>query len=236
LLLPFNMPRFLKLAVVFALVVFACSAWAMFRVARLPRGRSGPGTDTAAEADITRRPPLPGLSIPDFTLIDQNGEPFTRRNLEGRITVVNFVFTHCPFVCPTLMEKMAGLSIALKDEPVRFLSISVDPARDTPEALRAFAKLHSADKESWTLVTGDEAEVDRIVAEGLLFALVDDPTTPITLPDGSSMSNVVHPSWFVLLGPDVEVKSLYRPDDASNLEVLVKDVRRLAGELPRPSP
>ena len=230
------MPRFLKLAVVIALVVFACSAWAMIRLARLPLARGGPESDPAADTDITRRPPLPGLSIPEFSLIDQNGKPFTRTDLKGRITVVNFVFTHCPFVCPTLMEKMAGLSVALKDEPVHFLSISVDPARDTPEALREFAKLHSADKDSWTFLTGDKAEVDRIVTKGLLFALTDDPTTPITLPDGSTMSNVVHPSWFVLLGPDVEVRSLYRPTEAANLEVLVKDARRLAGELPRRKP
>ena len=75
-------------------------------------------------------------------------------------------------------------------------------------------------------------EIDRIITGGLKFALTADPASPINLPDGSSMDNIIHPSWFVLLGPDGDVTSLYRPSDAMNMEVLLEDVRRLVKTLP----
>ncbi len=225
------MPRFLKIAAVMGLVVFFVSALALYRLAQMRQAWIDNGVSAAGERPA---PSAPALEIPDFRLVDQDGRPFTRDNLKGRVTIVNFAFTHCPFVCPTLMEKMEGLSIALKGERVHFLSISVDPVHDTPEALREFARLHNADPANWTLLTGEKAEVDRIVTGGLKFALTDDATNPITLPDGSVMSNIIHPSWFVLIGPDVQVKSLYRPTDPVNLEVLLDDARRLARTLPQP--
>lgn len=232
------MPRLIKFAAVLGLIAFLASTWAIIRLtqARASGHDDGRGTSPSSSgidtSDLPAPPGAPILSIPEFSLIDQNGEPFTRENLRGRITIVNFVFTHCPFVCPTLMEKMEGLSIALKNEPVHFLSISVDPAHDTPAALREFAKLHNADPARWTFLTGDKADIDRLITDGMKFALTPDTANPITLPDGSTMDNIIHPSWFVLLGPDVVVKSLYRPSDAQNMEVLANDVRRMAKDLP----
>lgn len=225
------MPRLIKLAAALGLIVFIASSWAILRLSQARAQHRG-GDPSALGSFPPAQPDAPALEVPEFALIDQHGRPFTREDLRGRITIVNFVFTHCPFVCPTLMEKMQGLSIALKNEPVRFLSISVDPAHDTPDALRAFARLHEADKDNWTFLTGDKAEIDRIITGGLKFALTADPASPINLPDGSSMDNIIHPSWFVLLGPDVEVRSLYRPEDAMNMEVLLGDVRRLVKTLP----
>lgn len=228
------MPRFLKIAAVLGLAVFFASTWAIVRLSKV-RAADRDQSFSVSGLDPSAAPPPPDapvLGIPEFSLIDQDGKPFTRDDLKGRITIVNFVFTHCPFVCPTLMEKMEGLSIALKNDPVHFLSISVDPLHDTPEALRAFAALHNADTARWTFLTGDKAEIDRIITGGLKFALTDDAANPITLPDGSTMNNIVHPSWFVLLGPEVDVKSLYRPNDAMNMEVLLDDARRLAKTLP----
>jgi protein SCO1/2 len=227
------MPRLLKLAAILGLLVFLLTSWVIFR---MTAGTSGaraawPDSGDLSAADL---PAEAVLSVPEFTLTDHRGNAFTRDNLRGRITIVNFVFTNCPFVCPTLMEKMVGLSIALKNEPVHFVSISVDPAHDTPQALAEFAKLHGADKDNWSLLTGEKAEIDRIITGGLKFALTDDVSNSIKLPDGSTMNNIFHPSWFVLLGPEVDVKSLYRPDDQVNMQVLLNDVRRLAKELPRP--
>jgi protein SCO1/2 len=220
------MPRILKVAAVLGLVLFVASSWALVRLAQArAAGKSGTsgniGTSFAPAGEDTG----PALAVPEFSLIDQDSQPFTRESLKGKLTVLNFVFTNCPFVCPTLMDKMHGLSVALKNEQVHFLSISVDPAHDTPASLKAFAELHSADQSRWRFLTGEKAEVDRIVTKGLKFALTDDATRPITLADGSSMSNIIHPSWFVLIGPDAEVLSLYRTDE-ENLEVLAADVRR----------
>ncbi len=232
------MPRALKISALIACVVFIASSWALMRLAQVraqadahERGPAGVGDSGLLDMPASDEP---ALFVPEFSLTDQSGKPFTRDDLKGRITIVGFVFTNCPFVCPTLTEKMHGLSIALKNEPVRFLSISVDPEHDTPEALAAFAKLHDADTSRWTFLTGDKAQINAILTDGLKFASTPDPANPITLPDGSKMDNIVHPSWFVLLGPDAEVLSLYRPSDEMNMQVLLDDVRRLAKDLPKP--
>jgi protein SCO1/2 len=94
--------------------------------------------------------------IVDFTLIDQQGENFTFSTLDGDVTVVSFIFTSCPDVCPVITQSLRmvqeGLS-ASDAERVEFVSISVDPDRDTPEALTAYTELHGVD---WPHLTGDK--------------------------------------------------------------------------------
>ena len=94
--------------------------------------------------------------IVDFTLIDQQGENFTFSTLDGDVTVVSFIFTSCPDVCPVITQSLRmvqeGLS-ASDAERVEFVSISVDPDRDTPEALTSYTELHGVD---WPHLTGDK--------------------------------------------------------------------------------
>ena len=94
--------------------------------------------------------------IVDFTLIDQQGENFTFSTLDGDVTVVSFIFTSCPDVCHVITQSLRmvqeGLS-ASDTERVEFVSISVDPDRDTPEALTAYMELHGVD---WPHLTGDK--------------------------------------------------------------------------------
>lgn len=86
---------------------------------------------------------LPGLQVlddplvlPEFSLTDHNGVPFTNANLQGTWTVLFFGYGHCPDVCPSAL---AGVHQALRDLPhpaTRFVFVSVDPLRDTPQALK----------------------------------------------------------------------------------------------------
>src|SRR5437764_231020 len=76
-----------------------------------------------------------GLSVPEFSLTDQDGVPRTQALLDGRVTIIDFIFTHCPFACPTMTMEMKKLADELAGSPVRFASFSVDPARDTPQRL-----------------------------------------------------------------------------------------------------
>lgn len=77
---------------------------------------------------------------PEFQLLDQHGRNVGDRDLSSKPTVVHFGFTHCPVVCPTTMfelsEYMRDLG-PLADE-IRFVFVTVDPERDTPELLRSY--------------------------------------------------------------------------------------------------
>ena len=90
--------------------------------------------------------PLAGTGIGGpFALIDQNGRPFTDRDLKGHYALVYFGYTFCPDVCPLDTQAMsAGLSAFEKTDPARGAKvvpvfITIDPERDTPAALKAFA-------------------------------------------------------------------------------------------------
>lgn len=165
-------------------------------------------------------PGLEGLAVPEFSLVDQDGRPVDHSIFDGRVTILDFSFTHCPFVCPGMTAAMLGLQSDLAGTRVRFASISVDPERDTPAVLRAHADKLGADTSRWTWMTGDIETVKRIASESLKFEIQEDPSRRIDLPDGSSMSNVMHPSRLFLIGPDRRLVAMYAFNDPDALAAL----------------
>ena len=89
-------------------------------------------------------PPVLG-TVPEFRLVDQTGATFGPGRLAGRVWVADFVFTRCPDVCPRMTERLAGVHRALGDN-ADLVSVSVDPAYDTPERLADFARFIGEDR------------------------------------------------------------------------------------------
>jgi protein SCO1/2 len=103
---------------------------------------------------------------PDFALVDQDGQPVTLDGLRGHVLLLDFVYTHCPGPCPILTGTHVAVQRALPPElaaKVRFVSISLDPARDTPEALRRYAEAHGADLARWSFLTGEPDAVADVL-------------------------------------------------------------------------
>jgi cytochrome oxidase Cu insertion factor (SCO1/SenC/PrrC family) len=131
------------------------------------RRAAGPDADEATAAAIEERGrKLPDyFDVEDFSLVDQDGRPFTKAGLAGRITIVDFFFTGCPGPCIALTSKMRSLVATLGSEPdLQFLSISVDPQADTPDALRRYAATQGANFPRWRFLTGKPEEVRRVCA------------------------------------------------------------------------
>jgi len=108
---------------------------------------------------------------PDFALTDQDGRPVSLASLRGHVVLLDFVYTHCPGPCPILTGTHVAVQRALPPElaeKVRFVSISLDPARDTPEALRAYATARGADLARWSFLTGEpDAVIDVLERYGV---------------------------------------------------------------------
>jgi protein SCO1/2 len=103
---------------------------------------------------------------PDFALVDQDGRPVTLDGLRGQVLLLDFVYTHCPGPCPILTGTHVAVQRALPPElarQVRFVSISLDPARDTPEALRRYGEAHGADLSRWSFLTGEPDAVADVL-------------------------------------------------------------------------
>jgi protein SCO1/2 len=130
-----------------------------------------------------------GDQLPPFVLMGQNGERLTKETFQGQSLILTFIFTRCPVpnFCPRMSNNFADLQKAIQNgeiSNVHLLSISLDPAFDTPYILKQYAEYHGADPNIWTFATG---EVDGLIGafsiyrqneggtitHGLATALVD---------------------------------------------------------------
>jgi protein SCO1 len=137
----------------------------------------------AAQATTPEAQPLDGLSVPDVSLVDQDGRPvhFYSDLVKNRVVAMNFVFTTCTTICPPMGATFAKLQKLLAGKDVHLISVSVDPATDTPERLKAWAGKFGASP-GWTLVTGDRNEVTRLLkALGVYTAAIGDHSPLVLL-------------------------------------------------------
>lgn len=120
------------------------------------------------------RSDLPRLfAVPSATLIDPSGRPVSLDANKGYVTVYDFIFTSCTGSCPIMTNNMRALVKKVpRDVPVRFVSISVDPARDTPAVLADYARKVRTD-ERWTFLTGDRASIVKLSVDGFKLAAGD---------------------------------------------------------------
>ncbi|HEX6043327.1 MAG TPA: SCO family protein [Pyrinomonadaceae bacterium] len=123
-------------------------------------------TPAATTAVVEDPAPVAGqkMNVPDIESLDQNGRKihFYTDLVKGHTVVINFIFTTCTTICPPLGATFARVQKELANKDVRFISISVDPATDTPERLKAWGeKFHAGD--GWTFVTGDKPQVDELL-------------------------------------------------------------------------
>ncbi len=124
-----------------------------------------------ALASCARKPALPVLgTVPDFSLIDQNGQPFAGTRLTGSVWVANFMFTSCTATCPrqsTLLQRLQ------RETAVDLVSFTVDVKRDTPEVLAAYAKRFGADPARWHFLTGPEPALHQLAYSVFQVGMVD---------------------------------------------------------------
>src|SRR5262249_48329526 len=100
-------------------------------------------------------------AVTEFHLIDSQGRPFTAHELEGKPSLVFFGFTHCPDVCPTTLAKLKQVKKAAAIPGLQVLFVTVDPQRDTPEAVGVYA--HAFDPDFIGL-TGDPKSIEKMTA------------------------------------------------------------------------
>ena len=120
----------------------------------------------------------PSGKAPDFSLIDQDGNPVNLTLYENKIVVVSFLYTNCPDICPALTYQLRKLSEELEEdygESVEFITITVDPERDTPERLSSFAVNNNADWRFLTSVSNDSfGDMISIWADYRIYVDIDE--------------------------------------------------------------
>ena len=165
-------------------------------------------------AGCAREKPLPVLGeIPAFELLNQQGQKFDRSALDGHVWIADFIFTNCESSCPRMSSKMHSIQGATR-AGVKLVSFTVDPERDTPQALEEYARKYSADNARWTLLTGDPATLDMLDHDAFKLGNL----------------NMDHSTRFVLIDKKGRVRGYYGLFDGDPVARLAKDAARLEAE------
>jgi protein SCO1 len=117
---------------------------------------------------------LPKIApAPDFTLTSQDGAPVKLADYRGKVVAVTFIFTLCAETCPVLTPMMSFVQDQLGNdfgEKIRFVSITVDPERDTPEVLKDYAQAFGANLSGWAFLTGTPDAIRDLTRRYGVFA------------------------------------------------------------------
>ena len=164
-----------------------------------------------------------GHLVPDAALVDQDDRRRSLAEWTGALTLITFTYTSCPqpTFCPLMDQNFATIQRAVAEDPllkgrVKLVSISFDPAHDTPAVLKKHAAARGADPAVWTFLTGDMATIDRLA--GRFGVSVIRPDAP---------GEIAHSLRTTLVGMDGRVRKTYGGSDWTPSTVLA-DLRAAA--------
>ena len=176
--------------------------------------RSEPAAPPAAAVDALPILPIGG----DFTLTNQDAQPFELASLRGKVVLVFFGYTMCPDACPTTLSKLSAAYARLTDDErgrVKAIYISIDPERDTPTVMKEHLTYFGVDAVGLTGTPEDTARVARQF--GAHFERSSEPTAA-----GYLMSHTVS-----IFGLDARGQTRLLIDYEANVDTVVRSVRQL---------
>lgn len=162
-------------------------------------------------------------SIPDFSLINQDGKRITKKDYEGKIYVADFFFVTCPGICPILEKNMSKLQERFKeDKNVLLLSHTVMPIKDSVPVLKQYAIENEIDSSKWNLVTGDKEQIYNL-ARKAYFADEDFVKT-------QDENAFIHTENFVLIDGKGRIRGVYNGTLALDTKRLIRHIEMLQEE------
>ena len=158
---------------------------------------------------------------PDFELTDINDNTVRFKDLDGKVRMVYFFYASCTDVCPITTQQMVQIQNKLKEKglfgkDIQFISISVDPERDTPSVLEEFGDRFGVDWDRWIFLRGETEEQIEQISYGFKAGLVK-----------LNNDEFMHSDRLFL----VDRSGMIRKMDADHdVEELVKDIQALLKE------
>ena len=157
--------------------------------------------------------------VPDFKLVNQNGDTITQKDYEDKIYIADFFFTTCQGICPIMTDHMVKIQKEFKDDPeVLLLSHSVTPEIDSVAQLKKYAEEKGVIDEKWNLVTGDKKQIYDLARKSYLVAKSQ---------GNGGKYDMVHTENFALIDKNKQVRGFYDGTNPEAIEQLVEDVKLL---------
>jgi len=186
------------MAVIFLALLAAAAAGMWYWQTRPQRG---PAVQVKTDKPVKDPNAVDRPRITSFQLTDQQGQPFDSKSMKGKIWVVNFFFASCPSTCRQLSGQVQQLVAEYAPKGVQFVSITVDPDRDTTEVLAEYAELFNARSDQWRFLRGDKKLTETIGAD--LFNV--------------ATGKVTHTDMIHIVGPDGKPAGDYNALDGVDL-------------------
>jgi len=166
---------------------------------------------------------LPRLfPVPDAQLVAETGKPMNLGANKGYVTVYDFIFTNCAASCPVMTGTLRKITAKVpKDAPVRFVSISVDPTRDTPAVLADYAKKVRND-DRWTFLTGERDSIVKLSVDGFKLAAGGTPQP--------GAEPLLHSSKFAVADKDGWIREYYDSSEDDAVDHVAATVKDLVAE------
>jgi protein SCO1/2 len=168
--------------------------------------------------------------LADFSLTNQLGEKVSWKELEGKVVVADFFFTHCPTICPRLTMNMKRLQESINNSRrvgdktpdwLHFISFSIDPERDSVQQLKHWADRFQVNPEKWWLLTGDKKVIYDMAINEMKLPLID----------GNGVdTSFYHTDRFVLIDGKRQVRGYYHGLDTMAIRQLSSDIIFLSME------
>ena len=159
-------------------------------------------------ASATRLPVI--AQVADFTLTNQLDHPVRLADLRGQVWIADIIFTRCPGPCATMTKRMGELQAALPiNAPVKLVSLTTDPAHDTPRALASYAQRFGADSNRWHFLTGPKADLVKLAVDSLKLTALDKEEAKRTSPDDL----FIHSTIFVVVDRQGRLRAVFESLD-----------------------
>jgi len=158
--------------------------------------------------------------LPDFKLTDQNGRPVSLKTFDKKIIIADFFYTNCAGVCKAMNDNLSQLAAAYsKNKMVDFVSITVDPARDSVAAMKKYAAGFNPTVPNWFFLTGDTSSIYSLARNGFLVNAVQNTRDDFTYSDK-----------LILIDSDRRIRGYYTGASVDDVNRLGDEIKVLLSE------
>lgn len=197
------------LVIALPLLAFLCVSWWERHYQALPILSTIEGWQRTTDTALACQLPL----------TNQDGQTTRLTGFPERIIVVNFFFTRCPLICPSIMKHVQQLHNAFANSnTIQLLSVTVDPGYDQPDILKKYAANYNADGRQWQLLTGNKTAIYRMARQSLHVTATDGDGGP---------TDFIHTDQLTLVDPNGNIRGYYDGTSDQSVQQLMNDLKKL---------
>lgn len=160
-------------------------------------------------------------AIPFWSFENQNGDRIGSEFYQGKVYIADFFFSHCPSICPQMLESLKVVQEELKGFDIEIVSYTVDPKNDNVERLKWYADNNEINTSNWNFVTGNQQEIYKLGVNGYFLPNQEDALAP---------GGFLHSEKIVLLDKKSRIRGWYDGTEEEEVRKLIEDTKTLINE------